>query len=256
MTKGADRPEEPAALDRDIDAVAALKDPVRRSLLSYVSRVQGDVSRDQAAEALGIARPLAAFHLDKLVDHELLEVSFRRLSGKAGPGAGRPSKLYRRSQRELTVSLPARDYELPARLFARALDEVADAQLTTRVCDLARDLGQSVGARARVAGDRAHPARLEQLTGELAGQGFGPYREAGQIYLRNCPFHALSRDHTELVCGMNLALLSGLVDGVGASGVEARLDPGPGRCCVVLTTTSHQRVGVAERPGGCDPAGS
>lgn len=232
-----DQPELPGEVDRDIDALAALKDPLRRSLFLHVSRAQGDVSRDQAAQALGVTRALAASHLDKLVEQGLLEASFRRLSGKTGPGAGRPSKLYRRSLRELAVTLPARDYELPARLFARALEELDSSQLTARVRDLARDVGRSLGARAKAAAGRARGARLEQLTWELSGQGFEPYEESGRILLRNCPFHALSRDHTELACGMNLALVSGLVEAAGASGVEARLEPGPGRCCVVVTTS-------------------
>src|SRR5512134_1888530 len=107
--------------EHTIGRIAALADPVRRALYEYVAGSGDDVSRDQAARAARVARPLAAFHLDKLVEHGLLETSYRRLTGRRGPGAGRPAKLYRRSALQLDISLPARDYELAARLFARAL---------------------------------------------------------------------------------------------------------------------------------------
>ena len=54
------------------------------------------------------------------------------------------------------------------------------------------------------------------------------------LRLRNCPFHVAAQRHPELVCGMNLALLRGLLDGLGADGAEAALEPAPGRCCVAI----------------------
>ncbi|HEU4532911.1 MAG TPA: hypothetical protein VFS00_02290, partial [Polyangiaceae bacterium] len=49
---------------------------------------------------------------------------------------------------------------------------------------------------------------------------------------RNCPFHAIAARYPPLVCGMNLALYEGLLEGLGAARLEARLDPRPGECCV------------------------
>jgi predicted ArsR family transcriptional regulator len=53
--------------------------------------------------------------------------------------------------------------------------------------------------------------------------------------LANCPFHALARDHTALVCGMNLHLITAMLDELGHTEVQARLDPAPERCCVTVT---------------------
>jgi len=51
--------------------------------------------------------------------------------------------------------------------------------------------------------------------------------------LQNCPFHTLAEQHRDLVCGMNLDLLCGAIDGADADDVlSARLEPEPGRCCV------------------------
>ncbi len=228
-----DLPELPPDLENEIDAVAALKDSLRRTLFLYVDRASDDVSRDQAAEAAGISRALAAFHLDKLVEEGLLNTTFRRLNGKAGPGAGRPSKLYRRSERELSLTLPAREYDLAASLLAQAMESGRDPRAA--LPDVAQGAGRAIGEQAGAAvRGRSREARIAGVMAALAEHGFEPYRDGQQVYLRNCPFHALSRDHTQLVCGMNLALMEGLVEGAAASHVSARLDPAPGRCCVVL----------------------
>src|SRR5436309_13449272 len=106
-----------AAEDSHIESIASLKEPLRRALYRYVVEQPEPISREQASRALSISRPLTAFHLDKLVEEGLLDVSFRRLNGRSGPGAGRPAKLYHRSTRQVAVSLPPRSYELAARLF-------------------------------------------------------------------------------------------------------------------------------------------
>jgi predicted ArsR family transcriptional regulator len=110
---------DPAGLPRDdIDRLSALADPMRRRLYDFVVAAgPGEVSRDEAAQGVGVKRGLAAFHLDRLVEAGLLEVGYRRLNDRAGPGAGRPTKLYRRSSAEVAVSLPRRQYGLAARLL-------------------------------------------------------------------------------------------------------------------------------------------
>ena len=91
----------------DVMGVAALADPLRRRLYRYVARSAEPVGREEAAAAVEVPVHTAKFHLDRMVDDGLLTVEFRRLSGRSGPGAGRPAKLYRRSEHEFTVSLPA-----------------------------------------------------------------------------------------------------------------------------------------------------
>src|ERR1051325_11135931 len=96
----------------EIAGVWVLAEPVRRALSPHRCGPGGEVTRDQAAAAVDTSRSMAGFHLDRLVEEGLLDASFRRLTGRSGPGAGRPSKLYRRSGRQLSVSLPPRSYEL------------------------------------------------------------------------------------------------------------------------------------------------
>jgi predicted ArsR family transcriptional regulator len=226
---------EPGELEQQVTALAALDEPVRRSLYLYVVKQQGDVSRDQAAQAVGVSRMLAGFHLDRLAQEGLLETSFRRLSGRAGPGAGRPSKLYRRSGRQLEVSLPQRSYELAARILAAAVEAVG-ARPSDALKENAHTIGEAIGAEARAgAGSRPGRKRLIASTvAALSAHGYEPELSGGAIRLRNCPFHALVSEHRDLVCGMNLALVEGVVGGLDLSGVTPVLDPQPGMCCVAI----------------------
>lgn len=227
---------EPGEFDRQIAALAALEEGVRRSLYRFVASQQGEVSRDEAARAVGVSRSLAGFHLDRLAEGGLLVTSFRRLSGRRGPGAGRPSKLYRRSERQLAVSLPPRSYELAARVLAAAVDASSSAVTQEELGKVARAVGEGIGeeARARV-GPRAGRKRLlSGAVAALAAHGYEPEQTGEEIRLRNCPFHALVGKHRELVCGMNLDLITGVVSGLALPGVTSALDPQSGRCCVAL----------------------
>ncbi|GAA2272240.1 helix-turn-helix domain-containing protein [Actinomadura luteofluorescens] len=213
----------------DIDAIALLQDPVRRRLYEFVAGQGREVGRGEAAEAAGVARTLAAFHLDKLVDAGLLEAGSRRLTGRSGPGAGRPAKVYRRSSAERDVSVPARDYRTAAGLLAEAAES---AGLDMELQDAARRKGRALRGRGGSFGT------LDDLAEVLAGRGYEPVMDddGAVLRMRNCPFHVVAEQFPPLVCGMNLALLEGLVEG---SRVRVRMDPRPGWCCVAAAPSKN-----------------
>jgi predicted ArsR family transcriptional regulator len=224
-----------------IAAVALLDEPNRRDLYRLVAAGHEAVSRDDAAAALGISRELAAFHLDRLVAAGLLVAEYRRRSGRTGPGAGRPAKLYRRADGVVTVSFPARRYDVAADLMATALDRLGGGSGIQAGAAVARERGIATGIDARQgAGTRpGHRGLLTGLLGVLRGAGYEPRTETpnGTVVLGNCPYDALSADHRELTCGMNLAWAQGVVDGLG-SPMKVELAPEPGRCCVVFRNAS------------------
>jgi predicted ArsR family transcriptional regulator len=207
-----------------LEAVGSLREPVRRSVYEYVVSCAEPVSRNAVAEALGMGRTLAAFHLDKLVDAGLLTVGYAPRTG--GPGAGRPAKLYGRSPVEFTLALPPRDYRLLADVLAVA---VQGAGAEPAAYAAAREQG------ARLAADAAGDGPVAHLT----ALGYEPVAGPdGSVRLRNCPFHAVARAYPPLVCGLNLALLEGLV---GDAGHVARLDPAAGGCCVTIDCKNNMR---------------
>lgn len=224
------------SVDAELSAIGSLQDPVRRSLYRYVASQPDDVSREEAAAGVGIQRQLAAFHLDKLVDAGLLETNYRRLSGRTGPGAGRPAKLYRRSSSEHSVSLPPRQYDLAAELLANAVEEAGDRPARAALTDVARRYGRRLGEELRLRlGPRAsRERRLTALSDSLDAYGYEPRREGHSVRLANCPFHALAEGHRDLVCAMNMSLVKGVVEGMEAKDLEPCLDPRPGECCVTV----------------------
>ena len=221
----------------DVSAVASLDEPTRRRIYAYVGAQSAPVSRDDVAIALDVPRRTAAFHLDRLSELGLLAVSFARLTGRNGPGAGRPAKLYQRSARDVAVSLPPRDYDLAGRLLAGAMVQAQQTGERPReVLDRqAHDLGRAM-ARERSVGSAGQGA-IVVLMSLLEDHGFEPQTAAGDIVLHNCPFHALAQEQAALVCGMNLHLLVGVLEGLGTTGLQARLEPGQSRCCVRLDQT-------------------
>ena len=210
-------------MSRDVESLAALGDPLRRRLYEFVVAQREPVSRDQAAEALGIARHAVKFHLDRLEGEGLLEAVFSRPSGKVGPGAGRPAKFYRRAAREFAVSLPERRYDLASRIMAEAItaSERDGVPITDAVAAAAHRAGREHAASTS--------ASLDQV---LADLGYEPRSDEAGIKLANCPFHSLVGDYTELVCGLNLNLINGLLAELGQPALRAELAPEEGWCCV------------------------
>lgn len=216
-------------------ALSGLDDPVRGQLYEFVSGSTEPAGRDEAAAATGIGRALAAYHLDKLVGLGLLTASYRRQAGRTGRGAGRPAKLYARSEREFAVTVPPREYELAARLLARAVETGGNGQSRTALHTAAHQAGAELGKRHQAGS--AHQSSVQHAAqAALREYGFEPSPDqAGTIWLRNCPFHQLASRHPDLICGMNLALIEGLTAGLDASELSPELNPGPGRCCVVIS---------------------
>src|SRR6476620_2034571 len=209
-------------------AVAALADPVRRRLYRYVVAQADPVGREQAAEGAGVPRHTARFHLEKLVDEGLLETEYRRLSGRAGPGAGRPAKLYKRTAAEVSVQLPERSYDLIGSVLAGAVARsLAGEPLESALTREARDRGHTSGVTYDGSGND-----LERTAGLLADEGFEPSIDDGILSMHNCPFDVLAHEQPALVCGVSLAYVAGALAGLGCRGLPARLDPAPDRCCV------------------------
>jgi predicted ArsR family transcriptional regulator len=222
---------------RGVTKLGALADPIRRALYRFVADQPDAVSRDQAADGVEVPRHTAKFHLDRLVEEGLLVTEFRRLTGRSGPGAGRPAKLYRRSSNEVAVSLPDRRYDLAGQVLA---DAVEQALGRVPMDDAVRDSATRAATRVVDAASTPDPAtpELEQVADVLAPLGYEP-RVEDDLLLANCPFDRLAADHTDLICGMNLAFVEGVADRLGCRDVRPALDPAEGRCCVRVRGPEH-----------------
>jgi predicted ArsR family transcriptional regulator len=223
--------------NRAWQALATLSDPRRRDVYEYVAGALGPVTRDQVSEALGMTRSLAAFHLDKLADIGLLDVSFARSPDRpAGRGAGRPSKRYQLSDLDVGISIPPRRYDIVGRILARAIGTdgpEGDPWETAR--QEGRRLGEGY-LEGRPAPQGTLTAQVEQV---LADTGYAPLADGTHLRLRNCPFHSVADAMPDLVCSVNHGFLTGVLEGLGA---DARMSATPtdsrerGCCCVEVDT--------------------
>jgi predicted ArsR family transcriptional regulator len=224
--------------DRDASGIGSLADSVRRRLYLYVCAQPTAVGRDEAAAAIGIPVHQAKFHLDKLEAEGVLDSDYVRLGGRTGPGAGRPSKVYRRADRDIAVSLPDREYQLAGRMMADAIAaSIAGGRpVIEELHRIAVEQGRSWIDANSAPADAG--AALEIAIDALSAHGYEPRREDNRVVMVNCPFHQLAQAQTQLVCTMNHALISGVTESLGPSGPTSELDPGTGRCCVVLREAS------------------
>ena len=204
--------------------VTVLADPVRRALYEHVRRQDHPVTREEAAEAVTISRNLTAFHLDKLVDAGLLRARYESPPDRPR-GPGRTPKVYEPAGDGVSLSLPPRQYALVGEILT---DAIATDPTNARA---------AVRREAAAAGRRigASLAGTDPATA-LRGLDFEPrITDGGDVVLDNCPFHALAERQRDLICGVNLAFVDGLLEGLGVAGLRAELQPRPGGCCVRLT---------------------
>lgn len=219
-------------LQQNVNSLALLADPVRLALYNFIAASGREVGRDEAAEAVGAHRSVAAYHLDRLAEEGLLEIDFRRLSGRQGPGAGRTAKVYRRAPREIGLTLPPRRYERVGQILATAFEQLPE-DARRALIDAAREEG------ARLAAHEAEDGvGLSPLMASLVRNGYEPVLAEGEVRLRNCPFRPLAQRHRELICGINVELIGALQEIVAPQNFETVFDPRPESCCVVIREAS------------------
>jgi predicted ArsR family transcriptional regulator len=227
-------------LDAQLARLSAFGEAQRRALYAVVARERRAISRDEAAAAVGISRPLAAYHLDRLVDDGLLEVRFERRTGRSGPGAGRPAKVYQRSAVAVELSVPTRDYRFIAELLANAVERAASGTAQSALKEVANEAGALSVSNVSTEESDNQTDGLTDLRRTLGERGYEPYDNDGELRLRNCPYHRLAEDHRDLVCTANLAFIGGMAEHLGlGQALRMRLDPKPGECCVSIAQASR-----------------
>jgi predicted ArsR family transcriptional regulator len=224
--------------DPALAALHLLAETTKLRIYDAVRAADGPQTRDAVAVATGVNRRLAAFHLDLLADGGLLEVDYARPAGRSGPGAGRPAKRYRPAPVDIELRVPARRYDLAARILARAVAESAGGDdAREHAMRAAREEGEQIGRLRRPAARLSSAATLDTAANVLGDLGYEPARSDDRcVRLRNCPFRSVVDVAPALVCGVNDELVSGVLAGLGGHrSVTAALDGVPPDCCVTVT---------------------
>ena len=221
---------------QDAEAMSQLADPTRRALYEHVTESAEPVSREQAADAMNLPLHQVKFHLDRLERAGLLVSDYVRLSGRSGPGAGRPAKRYRPADVEMSVSAPPREYDLAGHVLAKAITraQAEGISIDDAVRVVAREQGHALAEPDTSPPDSPAEA-LDRAIGILRRHGYAPQNDDGRVTMLNCPFHSLAQENRDLVCTMNHELIEGLDETLQPYCPRAILDPQAHRCCVILT---------------------
>jgi predicted ArsR family transcriptional regulator len=196
--------------------VAALGDPTRRRAFFAVREAGAPQSKDDVAAALGIDRRLAGFHLDKLVEQGFLTADFRRRSGRAGPGAGRPAKRYALADAEVSVSLPERHYDVLATLLLRAMSDRSGDPPQSVLDRVGYEFGRELGEGELAAGRAPTTATVTEAVASVARllsrYGFAAHAEGGDgIVACACPFEEMAFDDPDRICSLDRAIWRGVL---------------------------------------------
>jgi len=152
-----------------LDRLAAAGDPQLRRILLYARGRRDAFTAAEVAASLDMHRNVARSRLDRLAEAGFLSVTLERPSGRRGPGAGRPAKVYRVAPELEGVEFPDRRLgelitllikKVPARTRPRALREAGE------------DFGRTLAASAGLKPSRSIASGLEQVCDALGALGF------------------------------------------------------------------------------------
>ncbi len=226
--------------------VAALGDGTRRRVFFTVREAGDLMGKDDVAEAVGITRRLAGFHLDKLVEKGFLRAEFQRRTGRTGPGAGRPAKLYALAPLEEDKLLNEKHYDLLAELLLRAMNDRSGAdpqQVLERVgYEFGRELGEAEHAAGRSPSYASTTEAVMGVVSVLTRFGFGATAGAdGQFTARACPFEEMAKVDPHRVCGLDRSIWRGVLSAFNPdatlAGATARAEGDEACAARVVTAT-------------------
>jgi predicted ArsR family transcriptional regulator len=207
-----------------VDALEAVGAPELREALLLVRRSPRPVSADDLAAAQGIHRNVARRRLDRLTETGLLLSRSERLTGRSGPGAGRPAKVYVPAPEMRVIEFPSRHLD---DLVGALFDVLPLRSRSTRLSDAGIAFAGRLLDAAGLVPAANRRRGLERLCRALGALGFNTRLEsleAEQAVLASptCPLRPLvvaRPEAAELDRAMWRGLVAGAVDGVRAEDI-------------------------------------
>jgi predicted ArsR family transcriptional regulator len=208
-----------ATFDRSVDELTAtFGDGTRRAVYLFVRDHADGVTAAEVAAHAGVHPNVARHHLDKLAAAGFVEIA-DRADASGARSAGRPSKRYVATAKQVAVSMPFRD--------DRLLVDLLLTTLTTMPADRAESMAEAAGRQygrrlAAAAGDpdaAVVPSRHEMLTAvaaALTGHGFDADADVAsdEIVARNCPFGEIAEQFPHVVCALDNGMVQGMLEGM------------------------------------------
>lgn len=203
-------------MEQTLKIANVLADPTRYHIYEYITKKHKKVSVQEIAEAFNIHPNVARLHLTKLEDVNMI-VSETQKTGKGG----RPSRLYRLSDKVIQLHFPFRDYQLLSKIAIQTMAKLGDVGKQA-LYETGKNFGKELVAQ-RIPHDQsvqeltfAEKAEIVKEAAEAAGlyPTFEYNEKEGKIYLRvfNCPFKEIAFQEPEIICQMHYAFLQGMFE--------------------------------------------
>jgi predicted ArsR family transcriptional regulator len=176
-----------------MDALEAVGIPELREALLFVRGRREPVSADDLAGVQHVHRNVARRRLDRLAAAGLLVTRSERRSGRTGPGAGRPARIYAASPETTGIEFPARHYE---ELVGLLVDALPQRSRSKRLHDVGLDLAAGLLRGAPIAPARDLRIGVERVCDAVGRLGFQASVEAvdeetAVIATPTCPLRPL-----------------------------------------------------------------
>ncbi|KYD25743.1 MULTISPECIES: helix-turn-helix domain-containing protein [Bacillaceae] len=203
-------------MEQTLKITNVLADPTRYHIYEYITKKHKKVSVQEIAEAFNIHPNVARLHLTKLEDVNMI-VSETQKTGKGG----RPSRLYRLSDKVIQLHFPFRDYQLLSKIAIQTMAKLGDVGKQA-LYETGKNFGKELVAQ-RIPHDQsvqeltfAEKAEIVKEAAEAAGlyPTFEYNEKEGKIYLQvfNCPFKEIAFQEPEIICQMHYAFLQGMFE--------------------------------------------
>jgi len=208
-------PLSPETFSAAVTAVTtAFGDPTRRDIYLFVRQGDEGVTAAEVADRFALHPNVARHHLDKLAAGGYLQVCVEQVHA----GAGRPSKRYRASNKQMDLQFPARRDDLLIVLLGRALALVPPEQAEAMAEDVGHEYGLSLAHdMAPDARHRSFRAALHAVAEAFTAHGFAAHAEARggslAIIAEQCPFGSAAQQHP-FICAVDRGMVRGMLAGL------------------------------------------
>src|SRR5438067_1309861 len=182
-----------------MDKLEAVGDPGLRAALLWARGQAQPIAADELAAAQGVHRNVARSRLERLVGAGLLVASYERRTGRSGPGAGRPAKIYAVPPQLESIEFPARRYEA---LMGLLVDALAPEGRPERLRAVGFEFGRQLGRTAKLRPAKRVRTGVERMCAAVRALGYQAtlveVNDGGAVIATpTCPLRPLVRAHAE-----------------------------------------------------------
>ncbi|MBL3642192.1 helix-turn-helix transcriptional regulator [Peribacillus frigoritolerans] len=204
-------------MEQTLKITNVLADPTRYYIYQHIVNNHGDVSVQEIADSFNIHPNVARLHLSKLEDIDMLTSNSR----KTGKG-GRPSRLYRLSDKVIQLHFPYRNYQLLAKIAVQSMmtlgEQGKQALYETGKVFGEELINQQLSLNSTSIDRLAFAEKVNMLKNAATIAGLSPEIQASEeenkisFRIFNCPFKEVTEVEPGTICSMHNSFLKGMFE--------------------------------------------